>query len=376
MIRARDLGIRIGHGRPGPFNALTDVPGVRVGHTTLIDGDGPLVVGRGPVRTGVTVVVPHDGDPFHEPVFGGSFTLNGCGQVTGLEWLRESGLLGGVIGLTNTHSVGVVHDALIAAAVGDGLTDTWSLPVVGETWDGMLNDVNGFHVWPEHARAALDGASGGPVAEGNVGGGTGMVCHEFKGGIGTASRVLPADVGGWTVGALVQTNYGDRDQLRVDGVAVGEALAVTEISSPYGISRSPTAWADAGSIIGLVATDAPLLARQCQRLAARAAIGAARVGCYASHGSGDMFLAWSTGNRGLSAHAGEGRQGPMTVPAASVADSWITPLLLAAVEATEEAIVNALVGAETMTGIDGTVAHRLPHNRLVELVDRAGRLGR
>ena len=376
MTRARDLGIRIGFGRPGELNAITDVPGVKVGHTTLISGDGPLVIGSGPVRTGVTVVIPHEGDVFGEPLFGGSFTLNGCGQVTGLEWIRESGLLGGVIGLTNTHSVGTVHDALIAAAVAGGRTDSWSLPVVGETWDGLLNDVSGFHVRAEHVQAALAVATDGPVAEGNVGGGTGMICHEFKGGIGTASRVLPPEVGGWTVGALVQANYGDRDQLRVDGVAVGEALPVTEISSPYGIDRSPLAWADAGSIIGLVATNAPLVGQQCTRLATRAALGAARVGCYASNGSGDMFLAFATGNRGLSRTAGEGRSGPQTVATTTVADSWITPLLLAAVEATEEAIINALVAAETMSGADGVTAHRLPHDRLVDLVERAGRLNR
>ena len=232
-MRTRDLGIVIGRGTPGPHNAITDVAGVRVGHTTLIRGDGPLVRGEGPVRTGVTVVIPHDGDVWAEPVFAGAHRLNGNGELTGLEWIRESGQLGGVIGLTNTHSVGVVHDALIAeavAATADG-APYWSLPVVGETWDGSLNDVNGFHVRAEHVQAALRSAASGPVAEGGVGGGTGMICHEFKGGIGTASRVVAADRGGWTVGVLVQANYGRRAWLRVDGVPVGEAIPTTDVPS-------------------------------------------------------------------------------------------------------------------------------------------------
>ena len=381
MPRARDLGIRIGHGQPGPDNAITDVAGVRVGHTTLISGDGPLVVGRGPTRTGVTVIVPHDGDTWREPVFAGCFTLNGNGELTGLEWMRESGFLGGAIGLTNTHSVGVVHDALIAAAVdssprGPGL---WVLPVVGETWDGQLSDINGFHVRPEHLHAALAAANDGPVAEGNVGGGTGMICHEFKGGIGTASRVLPADMGGWTLGVLVQANYGDRDQLRVDGVPVGESIGTDEVPSPWEVARSPLATGssragpEGGSIIGIVATDAPLLPHQCERLAMRGALGLARAGGYGSHSSGDMFVAFATGNRGLSTTAGELAEGRLIADARLVVDGAITPLLLAAVEAVEEAIVNALVAAETMAGRDGITAHALPHDRLVEVMHRHGR---
>ena len=381
MPRARDLGIRIGHGQPGPNNAITDVAGVRVGHTTLVSGNGPLVVGEGPVRTGVTVIVPHDGDVWREPVFAGCFTLNGNGELTGLEWMRESGFLGGAIGLTNTHSVGTVHDALIAAAIGGPApgVDLWVLPVVGETWDGQLNDINGFHVRPEHLHAALAAAGDGPVAEGNVGGGTGMICHEFKGGIGTASRALPTEAGGWTVGALVQANYGDRDQLRIDGVPVGEAIGAHEVPSPWEVTRSPLspvssrAGSQGGSIIGIVATDAPLLSHQCERLAKRAAIGVARVGGYASHGSGDIFAAFATGNRNLSATAGETAAGQLTASARLVVDAAITPLLLATVEAVEEAIVNALVAAETMVGRDGITAHALPHDRLIEVMRRYGR---
>jgi D-aminopeptidase len=381
MTRARDLGIRIGHGQPGPNNAITDVAGVRVGHTTLISGDGPLEVGRGPVRTGVTVIVPHEGDIWHDPLFAGCFTLNGNGEMTGLEWMRESGFLGGAIGLTNTHSVGVVHDALIAEAVSGSQAGApfWSLPVVAETWDGQLNDINGFHVRPEHLSAALAAAAEGPVAEGNVGGGTGMICHEFKGGIGTASRVLAADAGGWMVGALVQANYGDRNQLRVDGVPVGEAIDVREVASPWGAARStpaPTASrasSDGGSIIGVVATDAPLLPHQCERLAKRAALGVARAGGYGSHTSGDIFMAFATGNRELAPAAAEKAGQALTTGADMVVDGAISPLMLATVEAAEEAIVNALVAAETMVGRDGITAHALPHDRLVAVMDRYGR---
>src|SRR5438067_446735 len=230
LMRARDLGIAVGHGVPGRWNAITDVPGVRVGHTTLIEGEGPLRVGQGPVRTGVTVILPREDDPTRDPCFVGCHRLNGNGELTGLEWIRESGMLTTPIALTNTHSVGVVRDALIGAEVrrragqaGDG---RWSLPVVGETWDGLLNDVDGMHVRSRHVEAALEAAAGGPVPEGNVGGGTGMVCHEFKGGIGTASRLLPGADGGFTVGVLVQANYGARERLRVDGVPVGESIGI------------------------------------------------------------------------------------------------------------------------------------------------------
>ncbi len=386
-MRARDLGIVIGRGRPGPHNAITDVAGVRVGHTTLIAGDGPLITGTGPVRTGVTVVVPHDGDPWTEPVFAGCHRLNGNGELTGLEWIRESGQLGGVIGLTNTHSVGVVHDALIAQEVtASNGTPFWSLPVVGETWDGSLNDVNGFHVRPEHVAAAVAAASAGPVAEGGVGGGTGMVCHEFKGGIGTASRVVPDEAGGWTVGVLVQANYGQRARLRIDGVPVGEAIPTTELSSPYDESDAADAAraalgtrdrprAESGSIIILVATDAPLLPHQCDRLAQRAGLGLARMGGTGGHYSGDLFLAWATGNRSLPTPSGEGDT-RSTVDVRMVADRVMDPLFDVTIEATEEAIVNALVSAQTMVGRDGVTAHALPHDRLLETMARYGRPAR
>ncbi len=383
-MRARDIGIVIGRGRPGALNAITDVAGVRVGHTTLIEGEGPLVVGRGPVRTGVTVVVPHDGDPWSEPVFAGCHRLNGNGELTGLEWIREAGQLGGIVALTNTHSVGVVHDALIAEAIeaAAGGAPFWSLPVVGETWDGALNDTDGLHVRPEHVRAAIAAAIGGPVPEGGVGGGTGMVCHEFKGGIGTASRVT-AEVDGWTVGVLVQANYGQRSWLRIDGVPVGDAIPTSEFPSAHDQAeaadaarqRSHSPGSETGSIIVLVATDAPLLPNQCARLAQRAGLGLARAGGTGGNYSGDLFLAWSTGNRGLpsASSIGETRT---TVDVRMVADRAIDPLFNAVIEATEEAIVNALIAAETMVGRDGVTAHALPHDRLLEVMDRYGRGGR
>jgi D-aminopeptidase len=371
-MRARELGIRIGRLEPGPLDAITDVAGVRVGHTTLISGDGPLRPGSGPVRTGVTVIVPHDGDIWLEPIFAGAHRLNGNGELTGLEWIREAGMLGGAIGITNTHSVGVVRDALVeAAARAHDMRDTiWALPVVGETYDGALNDINGFHVHGEHVHEALAAASGGPVAEGNVGGGTGMICHEFKGGIGTASR----RAGEWTVGALVQANYGARELLRIDGVRVGEAIPRDEVPSPWDQAETlaERAGAESGSIIGIVATDAPLLPHQCARLAQRAGMGVARMGSYASHGSGDLFCAFATGNRDLSRNAGEDDPRP-TVGLRMVVDEHINPLLEAAAEATEAAVVNALLAAETMTGHDGITAHALDHDRLMEVLRTGGR---
>jgi D-aminopeptidase len=371
--RARDLGIRIGRMEPGPLNAITDVAGVRVGHTTLVKGDGPLRVGEGPVRTGVTVVVPHDGDIWMEPIFAGGHRLNGNGELTGLEWIREHGMLAGAIGITNTHSVGVVHDALIeAGARSHAMRDTiWALPVAGETYDGALNDINGFHVRAEHVHAALASATGGMFAEGNVGGGTGMICHEFKGGIGTASR----RAGEWTVGILVQANYGARELLRIDGVPVGRAIPVFEVSSPWDQADSLAARGtpEGGSIIGVIATDAPLLPHQCARLAQRVGMGVARMGSYASHGSGDLFVAFATGNRDLSRRAGEDDPRP-TVGLGMVVDDHINPLLEAVVEGTEEAITNALLAAETMTGRDGITAHALDHHRLVEVMQAHGRM--
>jgi D-aminopeptidase len=394
-MRAREHGIVLGRLGPGPLNAITDVAGVRVGHTTLIHGEGPRVVGEGPVRTGVTVVVPHDGDTFIEPVFAGCHRLNGNGELTGLEWVRESGFLTSPVAITNTHSVGVVHDALLVHAVRahGPHADFWSLPVVGETYDGVLNDINGFHVRPEHLDAALDGAAGGPVAEGAVGGGTGMICHEFKGGIGTASRVVPVDAGVWTVGALVQANYGSRELLRIDGVPIGEAIPTSDVPSPWeaaealaraqagGIDDGRDSWRaggrgglepGSGSIIAVLATDAPLLPHQCERLAQRAGLGIARMGGVASTTSGDIFIAFATGNRGL--------PGPALSPAPAavhevrmVDDGRMTRLFQAAVEAVEEAIVNALLTAGTMTGADGITAHGLDGERVVEIMARYGR---
>jgi D-aminopeptidase len=394
-MRARDLGIVIGLGRPGFHNAITDVAGVRVGHTTLVHGDGPLVVGQGPVRTGVTVILPHDGDVWTEPVFAGCHRLNGNGELTGLEWIREAGQLGGPIGLTNTHSVGVVHDALIAEAVRAHRPGTpiWSLPVVGETYDGSLNDVDGFHVRPEHVRAALAAAGGGPVAEGGVGGGTGMVCHGFKGGIGTSSRVLDEAAGGWTVGVLVQANYGRRELLRVDGVPVGQAIPTSDLPSPHdeatavsaaqtdaigqvaapSSARTRSPRPEMGSIIVIVATDAPLLPHQCARLAQRPSLAIGRMGGTGGNFSGDLFLAFATGNRGLPS-ADTQTEPRRLVDLRMVADGAIDPLFDATIEATEEAIVNALVAAETMVGRDGITAHALPHERLVAAMTAAGRI--
>jgi D-aminopeptidase len=328
---------------------------VRVGHETLVEGDS--------VRTGVTVIYPHEGNPWDEPVFAGSHRLNGNGELTGLEWVRESGLLTSPVGLTNTHSVGVVRDALIAAeseARGNG-RPFWSLPVVGETWDGTLNDINGQHVRPEHVRAAIAAAAPGPVAEGNVGGGTGMICHDFKGGIGTASRIVEA-VGGHVVGVLVQANYGRRERLRVDGVPVGSEIPLTEVPGTKDPAPAP-----GGSIIVVVATSAPLLADQCERLAQRAGLGIGRMGGVGENSSGDIFLCFATGNRGLPAgdHAAEI---PLTMPLTMVPGQHMTPLFDAVVEATEEAILNALCAAETMTGLGGTVVHELPAERLQEVM--------
>jgi D-aminopeptidase len=365
-MRARDLGISIGVLLPGPLNAITDVAGVRVGHTTLISGEGPLVVGRGPIRTGVTVIQPHEGDPGREPVFAGSHTLNGNGEMTGLEWIRESGMLTTPIGLTNTHSVGVVRDALVAADVAEREeVGRWSLPVVAETWDGYLNDVNGQHVRPEHVFEALAAATGGPVAEGNVGGGTGMKAFGFKAGIGTASRRVSEEHGGYTVGVLVQANHGRRSRLLVDGVPVGREIPHAEIP---GTGDPPMT----GSIIGVVATDAPLLPQQCRRLAQRAELAVARGGGGGENSSGDIFIAFATGNRGL--RPGDDETAPRTFPLEMLNDDHIDELFWATIEATEEAILNSMLAAETMTGRDGITFHALPHDRLIEVMRRYGRL--
>jgi D-aminopeptidase len=368
MTRYRDLGLSVGLLPPGQSNAITDVGGVTVGVTTLIEGDGPLQVGTGPIRTGVTAIRPHESIG-QDPVFAGCHTLNGNGEMTGLEWVRESGLLTTPIAITNTHSVGVVRDALVAYELrGRGRGPAfWSLPVVGETYDGALNDINGFHVRAEHLFAALDAARGGPVPEGNVGGGTGMICHDFKGGTGTASRT----VDGWTVGALVQANYGERERLMVDGVHIGEAIPLDELPSAWDEEERIGAAAE-GSIIVVVATDAPLLPHQLDRLAQRVGLGIARVGGAGGNSSGDIFLAFSTANVGR-IRSSKKEASPERLAVEMIPDASITPLFWGVIEATEEAILNALVAADTMVGRDGITAHALPHDRLVEIMTRHGR---
>jgi D-aminopeptidase len=372
-VRARDLGIRIGTMRPGRHNAITDVPGVRVGVRTLVSGDGALERGAGPVRTGVTMVLPHGGATWDSPVFAGVHRLNGNGEVTGLEWLRESGTLSSPIGLTNTHSVGVVRDALAALQARERPTDAlfWALPVVAETWDGLLNDVNGFHVRAQDAEQAYVAASDGPVPEGGVGGGTGMVCHGFKGGTGTASRALEPEAGGWTVGVLVQANHGRRSRLTVNGAPVGRDVPADVVPLPLAPELARPRHAEgAGSVVGVVATDAPLLPHQCDRLAQRALLGVARTGGTGEHTSGDFALAFATGNRLQASDLGA--VVPLTQAVTMLSDAHIDPLFDAAVESTEEAVVNALVAAESMTGRDGVVAHALPHDLLLAALDRHG----
>ena len=372
MTRYRDLGLQVGLLPPGPLNAITDVDGVTVGVTTLIDGDGPLEVGQGPIRTGVTAIVPHPGIGA-EPLFAGSHTLNGNGEMTGLEWVRESGCLTTPIAITNTHSVGVIRDALVSYEVRSRERGPafWSLPVVGETYDGALNDINGMHVRPEHLFAALDAATGGSVPEGNVGGGTGMICHDFKGGTGTASRVIEGRGDGWTVGVLVQANHGDRERLMVDGVHVGEEIPYEELPSAWDQEEAIGRAAE-GSIIVVVATDAPLLPHQLERMAQRAGLGIARVGGGGGNSSGDIFLAFSTANAGrMKSYKTASREEALAVD--MLPDASITPLFWGVIEATEEAILNALVAADTMVGRDGLTAHALPHDRLLEIMTTYGR---
>jgi D-aminopeptidase len=363
--RARDLGIPF-DGTPGPLDAITDVKGVEVGQVTLISGSGKLEAGKGPVRTGVTAILPR-GRESSDPVFAGWFSLNGNGEMTGTTWVEESGFLEGPVMITNTHSVGVVRDAVIAWRVKRGGPDEsgywWSLPVVAETYDGFLNDVNGFHVKPEHAFQALEGARPGPVAEGSVGGGTGMVCYEFKGGIGTASRKLDVRSGGYTVGVMVQCNCGGREQLRIAGVPVGREISGNKVWSGAASSNQ----ADTGSIIITVATDAPLLPHQLKRLARRASLGLARTGSTSGNGSGDIFIAFSTANPRAARPSG--------LPQLTMLpNDRMDALFAATVEATEEAIVNALVAAETMTGADNHKAVAIPHDRLTEVLKKYNRL--
>jgi L-aminopeptidase/D-esterase-like protein len=356
--RARDLGIPF-DGVPGSLNAITDVQGVEVGHTTLISGEGKLQVGVGPVRTGVTAVLPR-GKNSTDQVFAGWFTLNGNGEMTGTTWLEESGFLDGPVMITNTHSVGVVRDAVIGWRVKHGPQDAegywWSLPVVAETWDGYLNDINGFHVKPEHALHAIDTAHGGPVEEGSVGGGTGMVCNEFKGGIGTASRIVKISEGRYTVGVLVQCNYGRRNQLRIAGIPVARELPGHSVYND-----------ETGSIIVVVATDAPLISTQLKRLARRVCLGLGRNGSYSGNGSGDIFIAFSTANP----HAGE-TKGLRTLTI--VPNDSLDSVFLATVQATEEAVINAMVAADTMTGIDGHTVMGLPHKELQDVLRKYNRL--
>ena len=358
--RARDLGVPF-DGTPGRFNAITDVTGVEVGHTTLISGSGALKVGVVPVRTGVTAILPR-GKASNDAVFAGWFTENGAGEMTGTIWLEDSGFLDGPVMLTNTHSVGVVHDAVIAWKVKHGVPDEegywWSAAVVAETWDGYLNDVNGFHVHPEDAFHALEVAHSGVVEEGSVGGGTGMICNEFKGGIGTSSRVLDAKAGGYTVGVLVQCNYGAREELRVAGVNVGREIP------------EHTVWnGDVGSIIAVVATDAPLIPTQLKRVARHVALGLARNGSYGGNGSGDIFLAFSTANP--SAISPRGLHQVTMLP-----NDSLDPIFLATVQATEEAVINAMVAAKTMTGVDDRTVIALPHDRLRAILKKYNRLAK
>jgi L-aminopeptidase/D-esterase-like protein len=375
--RAKDLGIPIG-GTAGPLDAITDVRGVEVGYTTLIQGSGRLVPGQGPIRTGVTVVFPR-GKRNPDPVFGSWFTLNGNGEMTGTTWLTEGGFLEGPIGITNTHSVGVVRDAIITWQLkNDALPPGGSLPIVAETHDGGLNDINGMHVKPEHVFAALDGATGGAIKEGNVGGGTGMVCHGFKGGTGTASRVA----GGYTVGVLVQCNYGSRRDLSIAGVPVG--LEISDLQSCTASTDSTVGRGNArrctdgtppreeelvngdGSIIIVIATDAPLVPHQLKRIVTRASLGVGRMGGRGENGSGDIFIAFSTANP-RAAYAND------TTRITMLPNDRISALFAATVQATEAAIVNALLGAETMTGANDRRVYAMPVDRLRAAMAKYGR---
>ncbi len=363
-VRARDLGIPF-EGTPGKLDAITDVPGVEVGYTTLISGEGKLEVGKGPVRTGVTAILPRGHASLNDPVYAGFFSLNGNGEMTGTAWVDESGFLEGPIVITNTHSVGVARDAVIAWRVKHGAADKtgywWSLPVVAETWDGWLNDINGFHVKPEDVWRALDSAHGGALEEGSVGGGTGMICYEFKGGNGTASRkvdIRSQDAGkdaaeqSFVVGVFLQANFGRRAQLTIAGIPVGKEI-------PGDVYRQ-----ESGSCIVVVATDAPLLPNQLKRLARRVSLGLARTGAVSGNGSGDLFVAFSTANPNVA--------GPdqVTHSVTTIPNDLMDPIFAAVVQATEEAVVNALVDNHSMTGRDNHRVEALPHDRLREIMKR------
>ncbi len=380
---ARALGVPL-EGTPGPHDAITDVGGVEVGHATVIRGEGRLAVGEGPVRTGVTAILPR-GTEAGDSVFAAWFPLNGNGEMTGTAWVAESGILESPVVITNTHSVGVARDAVIDWMRRRNPDFHWALPVVAETFDGSLNDINGFHVRSEHVFEALDGAGAGPVEQGSVGGGTGMICHAFKGGIGSASRVLDEEAGGWTVGVLVQCNQGARRDLRVAGAAVGEALAEPRIcyadptvpaadrrrgvplcegvGGEMGPGRAPPPPEGAGSIIIVLATDAPLLPHQVRRLVKRTALGLARIGGMGYNGSGDLFIGFSTANRRAAAERDE------VVALEMLPNDRINPLVVASVRATEAAILNAMLAAETMTGANGLRVPELPEERLRALME-------
>lgn len=365
IVRARDVGVPF-DGSPGPLNAITDVAGVEVGYTTLINGDGKLVVGKGPVRTGVTAIIPRGHDSLNDPVYAGVFSLNGNGEMTGTHWIEESGFLEGPVVITNTHSVGVARDAVIAWRIKHGAADAsgywWSLPLVAETWDGWLNDTNGFHVKPEDVFHALDSARGGAIEEGSVGGGTGMICYEFKGGSGTASRQVEVRVGKnkpaqtFMVGVFVQANFGRRALLTIAGVPVGKEIPGTV----YG--------EDTGSCIAVVATDAPLLPNQLKRLARRVSLGLARTGTISGNGSGDLFIAFSTANKNVWA-PDQPTHTVQTVP-----NDLLDPVFTGVVQATEEAVVNALVDNQTMIGANNHRVEALSHDRLRELLQKYNRL--
>jgi D-aminopeptidase len=375
IVRARDIGVPF-EGTPGPLNAITDIAGVEVGYTTIIRGDGKLVVGKGPVRTGVTAVIPRGHDSLNDPVYAAVFSLNGNGEMTGTHWVEESGFLEGPVVITNTHSVGVARDAVIAWRIKHGAADAsgywWSLPLVAETWDGWLNDTNGFHVKPEDVFHALDSAHGGAIEEGSVGGGTGMICYEFKGGNGTASRKIeikePKASSGqssangagaartYTVGVFVQANFGRRALLTITGVPIGKEI-------PGSVYKE-----DTGSCIAVVATDAPLLPNQLKRLARRVSIGLARTGTISGNGSGDLFIAFSTANKNVWA------SDQVTHSVETIPNDLIDPIFNGVVEATEEAVVNALVDNQTMTGAGNHRVEALPHDRLRELLKKYNRL--
>jgi len=366
-VRARDLGIPF-EGTPGKLNSITDVVGVEVGYTTLISGEGKLVVGKGPVRTGVTAIIPRGSASLNDPVYAGFFSLNGNGEMTGTAWVEESGFLEGPIVITNTHSVGVARDAVIAWRINHGPADKtgywWSLPVVAETWDGWLNDINGFHVKPEDVWHALDSAHGGAIEEGSVGGGTGIICYEFKGGNGTASRVVSVAVAGggdpggqktsrtYTIGVFLQANFGRRSQLTIAGVPVGKAI-------PGEVYKE-----ESGSCIAVVATDAPLLPTQLKRLARRVSLGLARTGTISGNGSGDLFIAFSTANPNAA------NPDQITHEVQTIPNDLLDPLFAGVVQATEEAVVNALVDNHSMTGRDNHHVEALPHDRLREIMKR------